>query len=276
MNELNDVPSTESIAIDKPDINQPLAVRHATRKRQIPWRFGKDSDLLPSAQLAAMSTYSQVVSPEPSPVMSPQPSPSPSRSTSPIFVNHMDPEPVDCETVLNQFGLYQCFTKWPSVDPEDDVTINHLTDAPTFAGSMEYGHRKADSTKGPLDSSSNPFAPYLNATVYRLMSWFYQTGVKSLSDMDSLVHDMLRAPDFDAMDLEDFSASHEVKHLDDDPIHPSSEGWQVLSKFDFQRPMHDLNKRTMPLKLRFQESCIGICFSQLFRLSKTDQWRHLT
>jgi hypothetical protein len=226
MNELNNVPSPESITIDEPDINQPLAVRRAARKRRIPRRFGKDSDLLPSAQLAAMSTYSQVVSPEPSPVMSPQPSPSPSRSTSPIFVNHMDPEPVDRETVPNQFGLYRRFTEWPSIDPEDNVMLNDLADAPNFAGSTEYGHRKAEDTFGPAESTSNPFAPYLNATVYRLMNWFYQTSVKSLADIDSLVHDVLRAPDFDAMDLEDFTASREVKRLDDDPIHPSSDGWQ--------------------------------------------------
>jgi hypothetical protein len=44
------------------------------------------------------------------------------------------------------------------------------------------------------------------------MSWSYQTSVKSLSDMDSLVHDVLRAPDFDA--------------VHDAPNHPISDGWQ--------------------------------------------------
>jgi hypothetical protein len=58
------------------------------------------------------------------------------------------------------------------------------------------------------------------------MNWFYQTSVKSLADMDSLVHEVLRAPDFDASHLEDFSASREVKRLDDDPIHPTSDGWK--------------------------------------------------
>jgi len=72
---------------------------------------------------------------------------------------------------------------------------------------------------------SNPFAPYLNATVYRLMNWFYQTSFKSLTNMDSLVHDVLRAPGFDASHLEGFSASREAKRLDD-PIHCASDGWQ--------------------------------------------------
>ena len=218
-------PVGESVEMEALDLDQPLAVRRTARKRRIPHRFGKNSDLLPSAQLAAMRIYSEMVTPEPSPIPTPQPSPSSSRSTSPVPVNRRDPESTDRETVPNQFGLYRRFTEWPSVDPEDDITINHLTDAPTFTESIEYGHRNED-TSGPVASSSNPFSPYLNATVYRLMNWFYQTGVKSLADMDALVHDVLRVPDFDATHLEGFSASREAKRLDDDPIHPMSDGWQ--------------------------------------------------
>jgi hypothetical protein len=112
MNELNDVPFMQSrgVGIDDSDINQPLAVRGATRKRRIPRRFGKKSHLLPSAQLAAISTYSQVVTPEITPVPTPQPSPHPSRATSPEIVHHIEPEPIDRETVPNQFGLYRRFT----------------------------------------------------------------------------------------------------------------------------------------------------------------------
>jgi hypothetical protein len=136
----------------------------------------------------------------------------------------MDLESTDRETVPNQFGLYRRFTEWPSVDPEDDITINHLLDAPTFVGSTEYGHRK--DMLDTVELPSNPFAPYLNVTVYRLMNWFYQTSVKSLANMDSLVHDVLRAPGFDAIHLENFSATHEARRLDDDRIHPASDGWQ--------------------------------------------------
>jgi hypothetical protein len=118
----NGHPSANTVQIDDPDINRPLAVRRVARKRRIPHRFGKESDLLPSAQLAAMSTYNEVVTPEPTPVPTPQPSPRSSRSTSPVFVNRMDPEPIERETEPNQFGLYRRFTEWPSVDPEDDIT----------------------------------------------------------------------------------------------------------------------------------------------------------
>jgi hypothetical protein len=69
--------------------------------------------------------------------------------------------------------------------------LDHLADAPMFTGSTEYGHCQAEDTFSPVESSSNPFAPYLNATVYWLMNWFYQMSVKSLADMDSLVHNVL-------------------------------------------------------------------------------------
>jgi hypothetical protein len=137
----------------------------------------------------------------------------------------MDLESTSRETVPNQFGLYRRFTEWPSADPEEDITINHLTNAPTFSGSTEYGHREPEDVFRAMESSSDTFGPYLNATVYRLMNWFYQTGVKSLANMDSLVHDVLRAPDFDVIHLEHFSALREAKRLDD-PIHLASDGWQ--------------------------------------------------
>jgi hypothetical protein len=99
MNELNDVPSTQTVGVDNSDINQPLAVRRVAHKRRIPRRFGKDNDLLPSAQLAALSTYSQVVTPELTPVPTPQSSPHPSRSASPVVIRN--------KTVPNEFGLYR-------------------------------------------------------------------------------------------------------------------------------------------------------------------------
>ena len=192
-------------------------MRRPTRKRRVPARFGKSSDLLPSAQMAALSTYSQVVTPDSSPAPSTAPSPSVSRPPSPVDMP--SPEPMIHETVANQFGLYRRYTTWPSVDPENDITIDDLTDAPTFINTMDRGYRKAEEAFGPTGTSSNPFAPYLNATVYRLMNWFYQTGSKTLNDLNSLVHDVILAPDFDAIDLQNFSASSEAKRLDDNPIY---------------------------------------------------------
>jgi hypothetical protein len=212
------------------DLDRPIAMRRATRTRRIPARFGKSSDLLPSAQMAAMTIYSQAVTPESSTTPSPAASPPPiSRSPSPMPVDMPTPEPMIYETTPNHFGLYRRFTTRPSVDPENDITIDDLTDAPTFINITDRGYRKAEEAFGSTDTSSNIFAPYLNASVYRLMNWFYQTGSKTLNDLNSLVHNVILAPDFKADHLQNFSANSEAKRLDDNPMCPSSDGWHESS-----------------------------------------------
>jgi hypothetical protein len=154
------VAEEEDLQLDKP-----IAMRCATRTRRVPARFGKSGDILPSAQLAAMNICSQVVTPESSPPPSPAASlPSISRPPSPMPVDMPSPKPTIHETIPNQFGLYRRFETWPSVDPENDVTIDDLIDAPTFLNTTDRGYRKAEEAFGLTETSSNPFAPYLNAT----------------------------------------------------------------------------------------------------------------
>jgi hypothetical protein len=61
------------------------------------------------------------------------------------------------------------------------------------------------------------------------MNWFYQTGSNTLHDLNSLVHDVILAPDFDADHLQNFSASSEAKQLDDKPMCPVLDGWHESS-----------------------------------------------
>ncbi|KAK0471720.1 hypothetical protein IW261DRAFT_1344262 [Armillaria novae-zelandiae] len=70
------------------------------------------------------------------------------------------------------------------------------------------------------------FTPFLNATVCRLMNWFFATMTKTLADLDALVNDVLLTPDFQMSDLTGFDATREAKHLDNSTI-PSfvSDGW---------------------------------------------------
>jgi hypothetical protein len=89
-----------------------------------------------------------------------------------MHVDQPTPGPTICETVPNQFGLFHRFTEWPSVDPENDIMLEDLLDAPTFINTTNHGYRKPKDTLGPTGTSSNPFAPYLNATMYHLMNWF--------------------------------------------------------------------------------------------------------
>lgn len=160
--------------------------------------------------MAGLQTYSQVVTPEPSPAPSPAPTPGASRAVSPMATDPPPPDPVRFETAPNQFGFFCRFTQWPTVDPEMDITIDDLIDTPTFTNTSDRGYRNPDDSFDP-SGSSNLFAPYLNATVYHLMNWFYQTGAKMLTNLDSLVHDVILAPDFSSDHLDDFSASSEAK-----------------------------------------------------------------
>ena len=78
---------------------------------------------------------------------------------------------------------------------------------------------------------TNSFAPFLNATSYHLMSWFYNlSSSKSLSDLDRLVNDVIFADDFNRDDLQDFSAACEAKRMDasSESIHFSAvDGWHL-------------------------------------------------
>lgn len=65
-------------------------------------------------------------------------------------------------------------------------------------------------------SPKQTFAPFLNATVFRLMSWFYSgSNMKTLAELDALVNDVILADDFKISDLKGFSAAREMKRMDE-------------------------------------------------------------
>ncbi|KAG6831420.1 hypothetical protein H0H92_010633 [Tricholoma furcatifolium] len=149
-----------------------------------------------------------------------------------IDVNPVDPlqlapallEPEIFETDPDAMGLFRRYTTLPSADPDRQVTIHHVADAPTFIRLQDSVARSPLSVFGPhiaennATSPSSFFAPFLNATVFRLMNWFYQSTTKTLADLDNLVHDVILQPDFSIHDLEGFSASRESKRLEKDTI----------------------------------------------------------
>ncbi|KIM56238.1 hypothetical protein SCLCIDRAFT_133111 [Scleroderma citrinum Foug A] len=113
---------------------------------------------------------------------------------------------------------------FPSYDPENLASLDHLCDSLTFQCR-------------PATPSSSPssFAPFLNATTWQLISWFYNSSPqKSLQDLDNLVHNVILADDFDREDLHEFGVRCETKWLDDAPRDPSSplfssDGWHTVS-----------------------------------------------
>lgn len=118
---------------------------------------------------------------------------------------------------------------YPSYDPENSVVLEHLCDGPTFQCSQgsHDTHLAAPRT--------SYFAPFLNATVWRLMGWFYNGSTqKSLDDLNHLVHNVILAEDFDHKDLRNFSAQQETRRLDEAPQDPlssffTSDGWRTTS-----------------------------------------------
>jgi hypothetical protein len=70
------------------------------------------------------------------------------------------------------------------------------------------------------NANNNNFSPFLNASVFLLMSWFYNgSSVKSFADIDKLIHNVIRHEDFKASDLNaTFSTACEAEWMDKDQI----------------------------------------------------------
>jgi hypothetical protein len=101
----------------------------------------------------------------------------------------------------------------PSRDPNLHLMIHHVADAPTFVKDTESPYNPL-TRFGPqavhnlsMDAMTSYYTPFLNATVFRLMNWFYRSSAKTLADLQNLVHDMILHPDFCPSDLENFSAT---------------------------------------------------------------------
>ncbi|KAJ7599655.1 hypothetical protein C8J56DRAFT_751518, partial [Mycena floridula] len=103
----------------------------------------------------------------------------------------------------------------PAHDPEDEISLDDVADAPTFHKEESLSSRDPNSVFGvtelDTDATVDRFAPFLNATVFRLMNWFYALTTKTLEDLNRLVHNVLRAEDFNLDDLVDFDASREAR-----------------------------------------------------------------
>ena len=135
------------------------------------------------------------------------------------------------QTEPNEFGLYRVYTTLPSVDPEENIDLNDVCDAPGLATTPSHMACQSwwSSFGAKLDAvnhaANNIFAPFLNVTVFRLMYWFHSgSNDKSLAGLNSLVKDVINPVDFEKAHLDNFSAQRELQRLDDvnDNAHPFS------------------------------------------------------
>jgi hypothetical protein len=113
-------------------------------------------------------------------------------------------------TKPNEFGIYREYVCGiPSYTPEEFSSISDLCNSPTLLQSAP------PSTSTRSDSTFKFFAPYENASTFRLMHWYHgNSTLKSFGELNRLVKDVLLADDFCLEHLNRFSAEQEAGRVD--------------------------------------------------------------
>ncbi|OSC98561.1 hypothetical protein PYCCODRAFT_1454293 [Trametes coccinea BRFM310] len=127
----------------------------------------------------------------------------------------------------NRFGVYREYTTMPQHDPEEGLSINAFTDIKT-PGQVQSDPARSFGTLRAISAGvSDFFTPFLNASVFRLMRWYYSgSAVKSVGELDRLVNDVICAPDFDPQHFTGFRAQKELGRMDTEAF-PAEDGWRT-------------------------------------------------
>lgn len=130
-------------------------------------------------------------------------------------------------TEANSFGVYRKYTHGtPTITPDEFFTISSTLDSGPLAQDPSESQSKASwwSSFGSSSLNSveravgNYFTPFLNASIFLLMSWFYDgSSIKSYAEIDKLVHNVIQHEDFKASDFDNsFSTAREAERMDKD------------------------------------------------------------
>ena len=114
-------------------------------------------------------------------------------------------------TKPDKFGLYQVYRVLPQCSPDDQFDVSTVADAPTFI----WEEKKRNPTAGfgvrggsiLEENKQTWYSPFLNASTFRLLDWYYQLTSLSLTSLDNLVQNVILAPDFKQSDFDGFQAS---------------------------------------------------------------------
>jgi len=184
------------------------------RQRRFPRHF---QDFLPNSTTDIPHMPPKLTIPNPSVITL-------SRSPSPM-IETLGPIPTSVlKTTPDEFGVYRVYTTYPSTNPDEMRDLESRCDAPGLATTSECREKRWWTAFGRAEpdlllkkAHDNFFAPFLNATVFRLMNWFYSgSSTKSVAELQSLVDNVLLAPDFKVSDLRGFNARREFRRLDDE------------------------------------------------------------
>jgi hypothetical protein len=131
------------------------------------------------------------------------------------------------------------YSRKPTYDPEDSISLSDVSDSPTFIQSdVDTAHQQALSSYLPsavktASTSNAPFAPFANATIYRLIHfWFGGPPMKTVAELDRLVNDILLQEDFSQYHLQGFRSTRELQRLDNhEPgnvpqLESAAKGWR--------------------------------------------------
>lgn len=202
------------LALPEPPIVAPISSSRVGRPHKKPKRL---NDFLPSSATPIPIHMRQPIArPVPprdlSPPQSPEHTPPPeSRGETPV------------QTEPNEYGLYRVYPVAPSYDPEEDVSLDHVCDSQSLTVSASAsanplsGFGIPSLIEIPEKSDDTPFyAPFLNRSIFYLMSWFYNgSEMKSVAELDRLVDEVLMKQDFKLEELKGFKATSETKRMDD-------------------------------------------------------------
>jgi hypothetical protein len=148
------------------------------------------------------------------------------------------------ETQKNEFGVYRQYSsEFPSYTPDDLSTLSDLCNAPTQRHENEdsddllqpWWSTYVRSTEEPQAPTNNYYAPFPNPSTFLLMRWFMSlSNMKSHSELNRLVKNVILSPEFNSNDLLAFSADREARRLDshqdkNSPIFDGKDGWHSSS-----------------------------------------------
>ncbi|KAK7439000.1 hypothetical protein VKT23_017706 [Stygiomarasmius scandens] len=152
----------------------------------------------------------------------PLPPPPPPPSSLPLPPSHHpSPEPVAAPAVKyvntkpDEFGIYCSYPELLSSIPDEEVPIADVCEGAGFPVPLPSNPLSIFGS-AVKQLNKNIVAPFLNITVFQLMRWFYNgSQTKSITDLDTLVQEVLLPDDFSQDHLWGFSTQKVLKDMDD-------------------------------------------------------------
>jgi hypothetical protein len=132
--------------------------------------------------------------------------------------------PTTFRTVPDSYGILREYLLGkPSITPDELYSLTSVSDSPYLATDPSDSPPNDSAFPSPLrtlykaatSTAQSFFAPFRNASIYRLMTWFYSSSnTKSMSELNSLVNDVILAPGFNSDEFVGFNASKEHQVMD--------------------------------------------------------------